>query len=111
MHTVCAVLSFFLAGWTEIDTAEYDAAAHADMSTQEQVIEHGHGGKLPQVLERAGDACARHVVSFNAQQVLAGKGNAACDWLIDARKHIEQRGFARAIGADDREELSALNLE
>ena len=92
--------------------AEQAEDAHARRAHQlvvlrdQQVLEHGHAGKQADVLEGAGhprllaDLVAQHAL----EQILlvAAQGEPADRRLVEAGDAVEDRGLARAVGADDR---------
>ena len=85
--------------------------AHVGVAAEHEVVEHGQVGEQLDVLERARHAQAGDLVRLLADQVVAVEGHAAFLRLVDARQHVEDRGLAGAIGADDREELALADLE
>ena len=111
MQAVGAVLFFFIASQTKVDSPEHDATAHACMPTKQEIIEHRHSGKLSKILKGAGDANTRHLVCFEAQEIAPIKCHSSRNWLVDTRKHVEEGCFSRAVRTNHREQLSRLHLE
>ncbi|MNT66702.1 hypothetical protein D3C72_2047850 [compost metagenome] len=71
------------------------------MAAQFDVVEHRHAPKQRNVLETAPQAQLCPAGRGNACDVLALEMDAAAGGAVKARDGIEQRGLARAIGADD----------
>ena len=87
------------------------AGAVVHMPTDEQVLQHRGVFKQLDVLKRAGnaqgsDGMRRHIAQTLAQEIqMAGR------WCIDAADQVEHRGFACAVGADEREHLALAHIE
>src|SRR3989475_11010573 len=64
-------------------------------------------GERAEVLERAGNACGGHLVRLQAGQVAPVEQERAGVWRVKPRQHVEERGLARAVRADQAENLAA----
>src|SRR5579875_3291354 len=111
MQTVRAILALLSARFAQIEATYQHAAAHARVPAQQQIIQHGHRGKLPQVLEGASDTSSRDLMGLEAQQVFAIEDNPASHRLVDPRNYVEQGSFARAVRADHSKEFARQHLE
>src|SRR5579884_3790375 len=111
MHAIGAVFAFLRAGRPKIETAEQDTAAHTRMPTEQEVLQHWCVGELAQVLKGARNTQPGDLMRLVAQQVMSIEGDFAGDRLVDARKHVEERGFARTVGADDGKQFARLHLK
>ena len=83
------------------------AVAHAHL----HVVLHGHAGEEPDVLEGPGDAQAIELVHGLAPGVLAVQQDPALGGLIHVGQQVEDRGLARAVGADEPRDLRAADEE
>src|SRR5882672_1825365 len=88
-----------------------DVAAHLEQAPRHDVVEHAHALEEGDVLEGARDAERRHVGRPQARAVGAGEADTALGGLVEAADDVEQRGLAGAVGADDGQDLAALDLE
>src|SRR5882762_2423696 len=75
------------------------------------IVQCGHEVEQPDVLERAGDAKAGHLVRFGPRDHTAVKYHFAACRLEEARDAVEQGGLAGAVRPDQREDLAAPDLE
>ena len=75
------------------------------------VLQHGQPVEQRHVLERAGDAQVGDQMPRRRQNRYALEPDFALARLIQAAEAIEQRGLAGAIGADQSEDLSLLDIE
>ena len=75
------------------------------------ILERAEFGEDIAVLERAADAEPRHALGARGAQRLAAERNRAGARPQLAGEQIDQRRFARAVGADERVNLAALELE
>ena len=83
------------------------AVAHAHL----HVVLHGHAGEEPDVLEGPGDAQPVQLVHGLAPGVLAVEQNAALGGLVHVGQQVEDRGLARAVGADEARDLRLADEE
>src|SRR5258705_2761930 len=88
-----------------------DVAAHLEQPARHDVVEHAHALEEGDVLERARDAERGHVGRRQVRALLAGEPDAALERVIEAADDVEERGLAGAVGADDGQDLAALDLE
>jgi hypothetical protein len=65
----------------------------------------------PDVLEGAGDALAGYLVAFDAAQRRPVEDHRARARPVHPRDRIEARGFSRAVGPDQAEDLPATDVE
>ncbi len=97
------------AGQPEQDARRAGAgpAMHAD----EHVLQHAHLVEQALVLERARDAQCGDGVRRPSDQVGAAvvEGDAARRRAVEAADHVEDRGLARAVRADQPDDLAALD--
>ena len=76
-------------------------ATRACMPDQ-HVLDRGHVGEQPDVLEGAAHAQRGDLVGPAADQRLAAEGDLAGVGLVETGEDVEQRRLAGAVGADDR---------
>ena len=89
---------------------DHAETAH-DLAAQKDVLRHGHVGHLHQLLVDDGDAVFpggvdvvdRHLLAFDEDLALLGD--------VDAAQHLDQRGLARAVLAQQRVDLAGQQLE
>ena len=89
-----------------VEHAAEHARAHAHVAAEHEVVEHGQAAEQRDVLERA-----RHAERGDRARALAGdvaalERDAAGVGLVEAGDHVEQRGLARAVRADDGEDAA-----
>jgi hypothetical protein len=65
------------------------------------VFNRRHGRKEADVLEGAGHALGKNLVGRFAQNALAFETDIPAAGLVDTGEHIEHRGFAGTVGADE----------
>ena len=83
-----------------------------DVPADLHVVEHGHALEQRDVLEGARDPELGALVRLAAPVMSrAVEADAAARGRVDAADAVEDAGLARAVGADDGEELAALDLE
>jgi len=81
------------------------------VTADQDVVERG---ELPEhfgVLEGAGDAAARDLVWRQSEEVVAAEHDSAARGRVEAGDHVEHGRLARAVGADQREDLPIADLE
>jgi hypothetical protein len=91
-------------------TAE-EPGPHQVVATEEEVVDHVEVGEQAEVLERSADAQLRGVSRLLADQVRPVELDDALLRAVHGRQAVEDRCLARAVGADDGEELAGLHLE
>ena len=79
-----------------------EAAAGAGVAPHHHVLERAHAPEEPHLLEGAGDAGTGHAIGAPAGDVPALEGHAARARRQQPGDHVEERGLARAVRADDR---------
>ncbi len=75
-----------------------------------QVVAHRKGRKLVRDLEGAQQALFKQLVRGQARYILIIQKHPAGCGFVMARHHVEQRGFARAIGADQPGDTALFDL-
>ena len=83
----------------------------AQMAADHDVFQRAHVGEQAYVLKCARNAGLRQQVRFSLRPGFAGEGKAAAVELIQAGEDIEQRGFARAIGADEAVDFALFDMQ
>jgi hypothetical protein len=81
------------------------------VAAEHEVVQHGEIGEQLDVLERAGNAELGDLVRGLADQIGAGEGDTARLRAVHPGQHVEDRGLACAVRADDREQLVAADRE
>src|SRR5687767_623852 len=85
--------------------------ARARVRADEDVLEHRHPGEERDVLERPCDAAADDLVWGEPQQIFAVVENRAGIRLVESRDDVEGRRLARAVRADQAEDLTLGDVE
>ena len=111
MEAIGAIARLFGARGADEKTAEQNAAAHACMAPEQEIVEDAGVRKLAEILEGSRDTGRGDLVGAQAEQIAAVKGDASSHGLIDTRDDVEERGLAGAIGTDDGEELATRDRE
>src|SRR5438067_2045511 len=78
---------------------------HVHVTPEHDVVEHRHAGEQRDVLERTGDPERGDMRWPGAGDVLAGESNAAGVGPVETADHVEKRGLAGAVRADNRDQL------
>ena len=94
-----------------VEHAREHARAHAHVAAEHQVVEHGQAAEQGDVLEGARDAERGDVARLLLGDVAAFEHDAAGVGLVEAGDHVQQRGLAGAVGADDGEDAAAWHVE
>jgi hypothetical protein len=81
------------------------------MAAEQQVLQHRRAFEQLDVLERAGNALAHHVVPCQARDLVAIEADAAAAGVEHACDEIQERCLARAVRTDHREDLSCADRE
>ena len=84
---------------------------HAHMSTGEQVVDHGHVREEFDVLERAGNSHCGDLVRTLTHDRVAVPANVALLGAIHLRQRVEDRRLASAVRANDREQLTLVDMK
>src|SRR4051812_32379196 len=87
------------------------AGVAAEQRPRGDVVHHGHLWKRLNDLKRAGQPSPSNLVWLRARDVLAFEVDAACRGRVDASDEIDERGLARAIRADQADNLALLDRE
>ncbi len=101
------VLDLGLAHAAQEEAFGENARPHPRVARDEQVLEHRHVREELAVLEGAGDAERGDAVRSRARDVLAREFDPARARTVDAADAVEHRSLARAVRADQREQLAA----
>ena len=89
------------------EEARRGAAVAADLD----VVEHRHAVEQRHVLEGAADADARDGMARLAEDGAALEQDVAVVGHVEARQAVEERGLARAVGADQAGDLAGRHVE
>ena len=95
-----------------VETARQHAGAQMHVAADLHVVEHAHAAEERDVLEGAGDPELGPLVR-SAAPLMSRPSNEdpPAGGRVDPADAVEDAGLARAVGADDGEELAALDLE
>ena len=88
-----------------------EAVAHAAVSAHQHVVQHRQLSEQAQVLEGAAHAQLAHRVRRQRGHVDTGKADLPAAGCDDAAEHVDHGRLARAIGADQRVDVAALQGE
>src|SRR6266542_3404075 len=86
----------------DIPEPEADARVHA----HEHVLDRGHVGEEPDVLERAADPERRDLIGAEAAERDAAARHGAAVGRIQTREDVEQRRLAGSVGSNDRRDAA-----
>jgi hypothetical protein len=81
-----------------------------DQRGQRDVLEHGQVLEEPEVLERAGEASARHVLWMGMRQILVAEQHRASDGVHQPGHDVEQRRLSGTVRADHADDLARRDL-
>ena len=81
------------------------------MGAHQNVLDDAHLGEEAQVLEGSGDAAGDDLLGRLAIDALVQEGDRALGDLVDAGEYVEHRGLARAVGADQGDDLALVDVE
>ena len=93
-----------------VERLQQEAAPHLEEPPGHDVVEHAHALEEGHVLEGARHPEGGHVVGPEVGPVAPLEADCPAR-VIEAADHVEQRGLARPVGADDRHDLPARDLE
>ena len=85
--------------------------AALEVAAGQHVVEHAHALEQRDVLKGPRNTALGGLVRAHAPPGLSGIGDAAALGLVDAIDHVEQRTFARAVGADQCTDFPGLHGE
>ena len=80
------------------------------MASDLDVVEHAHAPEEGDVLEGAGDPQPGALVGRQVRNVVSVEGDAPARGRVDPADAVEDAGLARAVRADDREEVAGGNV-
>ena len=101
-------MRLFLAHGRRSEDARQRAFIESGVLTDQHVLHHAQVVEQAQVLERAGDAQRGNLVWRQASDVGTVVRRSTAVGAHQAGQHVEQRGFARAIRADDAHDLTGV---
>src|SRR5688572_4452708 len=102
---------FFLEGLAIAQDRAQHPGMGARVAPDHYVLERRQVHEQADVLERAADAGGGDLVRLEAGEAAAVEAEAAAVGLVDAGEHVEQRGLARAVRADEAVDLTFANRE
>src|SRR6266545_8278681 len=106
-----ALLDLFRERRSDPQQLPEEAAAHLQGPPRHDIVERGHAFEQRYVLERACNATPRRLVGPHCRAPLALEDDAAVLRVIEAVDDVEQRGLARAVGADNGADLAFADIE
>ena len=109
--TLAAVLDLLGHRGTVAQQLPEEIAVHAQRAPRHDVVERRHAAEQRDVLERARDAAGRRLVRPHLGARLALERDAAVLRRVEAVDHVEHRGLAGAVRADDRADLALADVE
>src|SRR5207245_10518245 len=98
-------------GRSDPERAGDDPRAHEVVPAEHEVVADGHLWEELDVLENARDPEPRDLVRPHPSEVAVAEAHAAGPRPVNAVQAIEDRGLARAVRADDREQLALVRVE
>ena len=81
------------------------------MHPHENVLQHRHVRKEPDVLKRSADACAGDLLGLQANQGTILEADLPRIRAVNARQSIEERGLTRAVRSDQRGDHSLFQFK
>ena len=91
--------------------ADAKLALHLAVRADHHVLEHGEAREQGQVLKRPRNAEIGDLVSIDIEEVVAVEQDLTRVRFVDPRHDVEQRGLARAVGADQPADLVLVDRE
>src|SRR5205807_1455107 len=88
-----------------------DFRVHAGVLADAHVVEGRHVGEEPDLLKRPSDAELGDLVGLEPGDVLPLENDRARGRRVDAGDRVEERGLARTVRPDEREDLALADLE
>ena len=88
-----------------------EALVHLERAAGHDVVERGHALEQRDVLKRARDPARRRRVRTHGLARLALEGDAAGLRMIEAVDHVQHRGLAGAVRADDGADFALADIE
>ncbi|MHC2796167.1 hypothetical protein ACVINZ_005179 [Mesorhizobium jarvisii] len=76
-----------------------------------QIVQHRQVAEEPPTLEGAGDAAPADLMRLETRECRPVELDGAFRRSLEARQHVDQRGLASAIGADEANDAPRRNLE
>src|SRR5690606_4513145 len=93
------------------EQVEHEPVVEAGVIADNDVVDDRERQAQTRALEGARDAGAVDLLGRGARDVLSFERDAAGARRVDARHHVEEGGLARAVGADEAQDLAATHLE
>src|SRR5258708_18857771 len=109
LHREISCEGFLYAFSWRLDEGVPVSSLHPDVVSSLSVVQRGHEVEEPDVLKSSGDALFRHLARLRAGDLLAVKDDSAARRREQAGDAVEKSGLARAVGADQGEDLAALD--
>ena len=100
-----------LAGGADASHRPHEADLAEVVGPGHRVLEQAHRGKQRQVLERPGDSEPGNTVRADLEQILPVELQPATGGVVDPADHVEHRRLARAVRADQSEDLTLVDAE
>src|SRR5262249_45175403 len=94
-----------------VEATGQGARAQVDVATDLHVVEDTHAPEERDVLERAGDPESRALMRLKRRDVPTIERDAPARGCVDPADAVEDAGLARAVGADDHEEIAGGDLD
>ncbi len=85
--------------------------AQVALQCRTHVLQHGHVCKDGRDLKRSNDAAPGGLRGLLSRDVGAVKGDAALGGLQEFGQQVEESGFTRAVGANQRMDVATLNVK
>src|SRR3989344_4810883 len=108
---VAAQFRLFAARSAEVQQRVEHVGFEVRVSAQLDVVEHRHAAKQRNVLKAAAQAQLGALRCGHAGDVLPLKADGPLAGPVEARDGVEQRGFARTVGADDGGDGAGLHVK
>ena len=105
-----AMRAFFAADAGQVKQLFDQVGLPVAVAAHKKIVQHRRLIEQFDVLERAGDAQAGHLVGWQFQQVFAVKCDLALDRCVKPRNQVEDRRFASAVGAHQGENLALFHV-
>src|SRR5271163_1053717 len=106
-----AVLDFLVERGPMPQRLPEQVALHPQIPAGHDVVKRRHALEQRDILERARDALRRRLIGLHPRARPATPANRAFLRVVEAVDHIEHRGLAGAVWADDRPDFSFADIE
>ena len=88
-----------------------EPGAHVNVARRHQVVQGAQAGVQGDVLKGAGDAQLGDAMRRQAREVVPFKDDLPSVRVVEVVDAVEHRGLARAVGADDGQDLALPGVE